>query len=374
MAQTFNEFFITKIATIRTTLLKLDSSVSDMYCPVNSLLQPSTTKLEHFKATTTDEITSIIKKASKATCPLDPIPTNLLHNFLPVLAPVIVDIVNASLSSGVFPTELKSAIICPLLKKPGLDSEILKNYRPVSNLSFISKVVEKVVASRLVEHMNHNNILDSMQSAYRAGHSTETALLKVHSDIVTAIDNGAGVFLILLDLSAAFDTVDHTILLDFLKVHVGLDGPVLQLLDSYLAGRTQCVSVLGVFSELCELLYGVPQGSVLGPIEFCIYTIPLGTIMRYYNIDYHIYADDTQIYCSFDINSPAEALQQIQMCISDIRTWMIKNKLKINDGKTEFLVITSPRSCYAFGRIKPLYRSGGYQPITLLQEPWCHLR
>ena len=121
---------------------------------------------------------------------------------------------------------------------------------------------------------------ESFQSAYRAGHSTETALLRVHHDIVNAVDQKKGVFLVLLDLSAAFDTVDHDILLDFLRAHIGLDGSVLDLFRSYLSGRTQCVSVAGVLSELSELMFGVPQGSVLSPIEFCIYTIPLGAIMR----------------------------------------------------------------------------------------------
>lgn len=166
----------------------------------------------------------------------------------------------------------------------------------------------------------------------------------VHNDIVSAVDKGLGVCLILLDLSAAFDTVDHSILLTFLEEHVGIGGEALGLLKSYLSGRTQCVSVNGVLSELSELAYGVPQGSVLGPIEFCMYTIPLGAILNHYKINYHIYADDTQIYCSFNLNSMDEVLSTVSACIADIRAWMIINKLKINDDKTEFLLITSPHA------------------------------
>ena len=109
-------------------------------------------------------------------------------------------------------------------------------FRPVSNLSFISKVIEKVVASRLLDHMVENELLESFQSAHRAGHSTETALLRVHHDIVNAVDQKKGVFLVLLDLSAVFDTVDHDILLDFLRDYIGLDGSVLDLVRSYLSG------------------------------------------------------------------------------------------------------------------------------------------
>ena len=195
--------------------------------------------------------------------------------------------------------------------------------------------------------MVENELLESFQSAYRAGHSTETALLRVHHDIVNAVDQKKGVFLVLLDLSAVFDTVDHDILVDFLRDHIGLDGSVLDLFRSYLSGKTQCVSVDGVLSELSELMFGAPQGSVLGPVEFCIYTIPRCAIMRHYKIEYHIYADDTQLYCSFDINSPDEALHAITSCISDIRSWMIDKKLKINDDKTEFLIITSPKAGFS---------------------------
>jgi len=345
LAQTFNEFFVSKISNIRSILTDMECSTDDLQCPpLPSLLTPSSSKLNSFHAASISEIISIIKKSSKASCSLDPIPTSLLRNVLPSLAPAITEIVNSVLVSGEFPNDLKSAIVQPLLKKSSLDSEILKNFRPVSNLSFLSKVIEKVIASRLLDHMTQNNLMDPMQSAYRKGHSTETALLRVHNDIVCAVDKGHGVCLILLDLSAAFDTVDHTILLTFLEEHIGLEGPPLNVFKSYLTHRTQCVSIKGVFSELNELMYGVPQGSVLGPLAFCIYTLPLGAILKHYEIDYHIYADDTQLYCSFDVNSINDVIGSLSTCISDIRSWMIRNKLKINDDKTEFLLISSPHS------------------------------
>ena len=148
MAQIFNEFFVTKIANIRTLLAALENSIYVMLCPpVESLLSPCTSKLLCFRPTNALEITEMVTKSSKVTCMLDPIPTSLLHDLLPVLAPVIADLVNSSLATGVFPSELKSAIIKPLLKKPGLNTDVLKNFRPGSNLCFISKVIEKVVAS-----------------------------------------------------------------------------------------------------------------------------------------------------------------------------------------------------------------------------------
>ena len=109
-----------------------------------------------------------------------------------------------------------------------MEPDIFKNIRPASNLSFVSKVIEKVIAAQLLQHMKENNLLDKMLSAYKSGHSTETALLRVHNDIMMAVDKGKHVFLVLLDLSAAFDTVDHEILLLFLKEHVGLSGSVSQ--------------------------------------------------------------------------------------------------------------------------------------------------
>ena len=171
-----------------------------------------------FRPTNALEITEIVKRSSKATCSLDPIPTSLLHDLLPILSPVTADLVNSSLATGVFPSELKSAVIKPLLKKPGLDTDVLKNFRPVSNLSFISKMIEKVIASELLDHMIENKLLESFQSAYIACHSTKTVLLRVHNDIVNAVDQKKCVFLVLLDLLAPFDTVNHKFFLTFLQI------------------------------------------------------------------------------------------------------------------------------------------------------------
>ena len=140
----------------------------------------------------------------------------------------------------------------PLIKKPGLDAEILKNYRPVSKLSFLSKVIEKVIASRIISHIENNAIVDKFQSAYKCGHSTETALLRVYSDLVTTIGKGNGSFLVLLYLSAAFDTIDHSNLFAILEKYVGITGDALQLIKSYFSDRSQFIRVL---SLLCLALF-----------------------------------------------------------------------------------------------------------------------
>ena len=342
LAELFNSYFTTKIANIREDLVSLETTVNEIsFENLESLHKPWSQTLDTFRPTDVAEVTQIIKKSSPATCQLDPIPTSLVISFLPQLAPYISHLVNIAFQTGSFPVKFKSAIVHPLIKKPNLDAEILKNYRPVSNLSFVSKIIERVVASRILDHMRENDLLEPMQSAYRQAHSTETALLRVQNDILTAVDEKKCVFLVLLDLSAAFDTVDHNLLLSFLELHVGLTNTALGLLRDYLCDRSQRVSINGVLSELSKMAYGVPQGSVLGPILFSIYTLPLGTILRHHGLDYHMYADDTQIMCTSDFKTPQANMEKVRLCVSDIRTWMIRNKLKINDSKTEFLLVQS---------------------------------
>ena len=195
--------------------------------------------------------------------------------------------------------------------------------------------------------MKVHALYEKHQSAYRCYHSTETALVKVQNDLLRAIDDGSGVFLVLLDLSAAFDTIDHDILLDRLKSNIGLSEKSLGWFCSYLKDRLQCIVIDGVTSEPVNLKYGVPQGSVLGPILFTIYTSPIGEIARKYNVEIHIYADDTQLYIYFKMKVPSsqlETLMILQSCVSEIKCWMAYNKLKFNDDKSEFLVVCAPWS------------------------------
>ena len=155
------------------------------------------------------------------------------------------------------------------------------------------------------------------------------------------VDRGNGTFLVLLDLSAAFDNIDHQILFPILEHSLGITDSSLALMKSYLDGRQQCVRIEGVISEFAELACGAPQGSVLGPLTLCIYMLPIGSMMRHHNIYFHFYADDTQWYVSFDLSNPNVALDRINLCISDLPICMIRNKLKINDSKTEVLIVIS---------------------------------
>ena len=193
-------------------------------------------------------------------------------------------------------------------------------------------------------HMPTCLVIDKFQSAYKCGHSTETALLRVYSDIVSTIGKGNGSTLVLLDLSAAFDTIDHGNLFTILEKYVGITGSALLFIKSYFSDRSQRTCIESIMSDIVHIVCGVPQGSVLGSLKFCLYLLPLAAILRYHGISYHIYADDTQLYLSFKCDNPSATLSKLNKCISDIRVWMIKNQrfkngiycIQISTSKTRF--------------------------------------
>ena len=209
---------------------------------------------------------------------------------------------------------------------------------------YISKLTESAVADQIQSHLAKNNLYPEFQSAYRKLHSAETGLVKVHNDILTNTNKQHVTLLVLLDLSAAFDTVDPSILLTRLRSKLGLNGTVLSWFCSYLSGRTQRISVQGALWNVFHLRYGVLQGSCLGPRLFNIYSSKIFNIVGRHLPKVHCYADDSQLYLWFNPScafSQDEVIRSIETCISDVKQWVTLDKLMLNDDKTEFIVIAS---------------------------------
>jgi hypothetical protein len=270
-----------------------------------------------------------------------------------ITVPVITSLVNNSFRRGIFPSSLKEAIIRPLIKKSTLNPDVLKNYRPVSNLPTLGKILEYPAISRLNEHLQLNNCTENFQSAYKTAHSTETALLRVKNDIANELDEGRVVLLVLLDMSAAFDTIDHDILINRFKNEYGVGGCVSSWFNSYLKGRSSKVCISESYSSSHKLNYGVPQGSVAGPPIFTAYSKPAAEIPKRFGVSYHIYADDTQLYVSYNpriLGDREAALARLTKCIAAIKAWMLENKLCLNDSKTEYFIVVSQRQANSIER------------------------
>ena len=226
----------------------------------------------------------LITSSPSKSCKLDCIPTWLMKTHIDAFISFITHVINCSFTSAVFPKYMGHALITPVLKKPSLDSNDFSNYRPVSNINSISKIIEKAASNQLKDYLCKNNLIDMYQSAYVSNRSTETALLKVKSDVLNAVDRQEVVFLVMLDLSAAFDTIDHALMLKHFETNMGISGCALQWLKSYLESRVYQVNIDGVLSETHKLDFGVPQGSVLGPLCFILYTFPVGKIIHKHGI------------------------------------------------------------------------------------------
>ena len=233
---------------------------------------------------------------------------------------------NKSLATGCFPSEFKQAVVRPLLKKNGLDASELKNYRPVSNLSFLSKLSERVVQRRLQAFLDSSDLMPKTQSAYRRFHSMETAVTKIYNDLLLAADGGQMSGLCLLDLTPAFDTVDHTLLLDRHQRQFGRRDNVLDWFRSYLLERTYQVVYGGNASRTVDISCSVPQGSVLGPSLFILYTAELSDKIDEHGINLHAYANDSQLYVHCDRCDTASAAALLEHCITDVCDWMSANR------------------------------------------------
>ena len=190
--------------------------------------------------------------------------------------------------------------------------------------------MEHVVVKQLVDHIDQHGLDNSYQSAFKSGHSMETALLSIKNDIHLSLSRGEATALVLLDLSTAFDTIDHSTLLSCLHDWFGIGGSALKWFSSYLIERYQTVKIGYILSDLQNLLFVVPQGSVLGPWLFSLYTSPLSALIgKHKGVNFHFYADDTQLYAHLSYMNASAVLDKLNRCLQDVKEWMSASKTPI---------------------------------------------
>lgn len=338
LANKFNNYFCDKIVKIRSNFTL--SSPSDFQESNSSDFPIGNATLNQFEPVTEAQLKKIIKSAPIKTSPDDPIPAFLLASCIDVILPSLVQLVNLSLATGEM-DGLKDTVVTPLLKKAGADLEELSNYRPITGIQYLGKLIERVVLPQLTQHMHSNLLHIPNQSGYKAGHSCETLLVGLVNDILLNMDDNKCIILLLLDLSAAFDTVDHEILLDILYREIGLRDTVLKWFTSFLKGRRQAISINGSKSSYLDNPFGVPQGSVLGPPLFNIYVRTLIPYLMRNGISVHGYADDHQAFKSFRIQFQFETIRNsLPKCLHMVTSWMQKYFLKLNAGKSQVVVFT----------------------------------
>ena len=235
-------------------------------------------------------------------------------------------------------------------KKPGLPKSDLANFRPISNLNTIGKILERLALSRFFPHISKSPSFSPLQSAYRKFHSTETALLKLTNDILESIDSGKITILTALDMSAAFDTLDHITLLHRLQHTFGLSGYAISWIRSYLTDRSSFVKIDSSSSPSTTILTGVPQGSVLGPLLFVLFISPIANVInsdqsnQNNTVSFHQYADDTQLYIGTNSSTLTSQIASIESCTQRVHDWLLNNGLHLNPSKSEAIAFYNPKS------------------------------
>ena len=253
----------------------------------------------------------------------------------------------------------------PLIKKPGLDQSVPANYRPISNLHTVSKIIERLVLVRLKPHLLATGNFNPLQSAYRSGHSTETALQRILDSFYKAIDGKKLTVLISLDISAAFDTINHSKLLSRFRNEFGVTDIALNWLKSYIEDRHQFVKLGRHSSATVCCTSGVPQGSVLGPLIFAAYVSPIGEVISSHGVDHHQYADDTQLFLAMCTSTIRSNLSTLEICSQAVKHWFADNDLLLNADKSEAMLVGSSSQLKAASNVNTVSVAGVSLPVSV---------
>ena len=288
---------------------------------------------------TEEEVIKIAKSLKSNSTGVDDISAFFVKLSIEKSAPAITDIINTSFRAGIFPDRWKRAIVIPI---PKIDTPLSPtDFRPISLLSVLSKIIEKVVAQQIVKYLLQHQLFDTHQSAYRINHGCPTALLTITDDFFTAFDKGEIAVLALLDYSKAFNCANHDITLAKLKAMV-FNNTALKWVNSYLSGRSQRVKTQDGYSQWKNLVNGVPQGSILGPLLFTILLIDIKDSIKHCKV--HLYADDSQLYIMGSIHEIQRLITKLNEDLRKIHEFSDANNLLLNIGKCKFIIMGSANS------------------------------
>ena len=297
----------------------------------NYLGNPLVQSLNVIPSTTNEIIEISVNLRNSHSCGVDGIDPSIARSSIPQIAYLLSTIINCSLSSGVFPSQLKAAKIVPVYKSNERNN--ISNYRPISILSYFSKFFEKVMYNRLYGFLAEFSIIAKSQFGFRKNHSTYMPLILLHSRIAEAMDQGKYIIGVFLDLAKAFDTVNHEILLRKLE-HYGVRGVTLRWFKDYLNNRMQNVVYSSVSSSAVQVTCGVPQGSVLGPLLFLIYINDICAASHFF--EFVLFADDTNLFAAGD--NLDDLFNNINHNLSAVYNWFCSNKLSLNISKTNYML------------------------------------
>ena len=317
---------------------------------MNSCLHDNQCPLFKFQSVTEEEVGKIIRSLpSNKTPGLDKVTARVLKDSLPITLSAITNLVNTSFSSNTFAQVWKSAEVIPILKSGDPDEP--SNTRPISLLPIMSKVCERSAHSQFVDFLDQNEKISKLQSGNRRFHSTETALLYFADEILKNMDDKKVSVIVLLDMSKAFDSIRHDLMLS--KLHrIGVSSGACTWFGSYLSQRCQVVNIANSVSDPLPLTVGVPQGSILGPVLFTLYVNDLLSVPRHCQA--MGYVDDTKIFLGLPSSQISDAVTALNKDLSEIARWCCTNSLLINPDKTKLLVIGVPQLTRSLPSIPPV--------------------